>query len=116
MEENDIAREIDLGLAKIMAMANVINRKTELCCMVSDAGHIRQLKVEVYQNCKEIWNQTPCKFEVSYGQPHFDRDSKYRLDQINNCIEFLETCLKDNKVPFGMTEEIRQWVTVGYSI
>ncbi len=116
MENNDFTKEIDLGLAKIVTMANIINRKTELCCEVNDCGQIRELRVSVYQNCKEIWNQTPCKFVLSYQDRPYDKDSKHRLDRINDCIEFLETCMNDNKIPFGMCDEIKEYVTTGYRI
>lgn len=116
-EAIDLTRQIDLGISRIMFLGNMVNRKTTMCCMTEDIGQIRELRVKVYQSPKEIWNQTPCKFELSYdqGKP-FGSDSKSRLESIGHCIKFLEACLRDNKVVFEMTEAEKEWVTVSYNI
>jgi hypothetical protein len=54
---------------------------------------------------------------LSYETAKYGReDSKPRLEAIVRCIEFLEESLKEKKVAYKMTEEIKEWMVVGYEI
>ncbi len=120
MQEEEITKGIDLGLAKIMCLANIINRKTTMGCVTSDLGYIRSLRLEVYPHFSNPNKQAPAKFEISYDTDSsrfkLSVDSKHRLEAIERCIEFLEATLKEKKIAFNMTDEVKKWVTVGYEI
>ena len=118
MEQEQLTREIDLGLAKIMCLAMLINRKTELCCFVNDSGHVRSMDIKLYPTVKN-YNGTPVSFEVKYdasGDPYWYVDSDERLQEINRCIEFLETCLKDRSINYDMLNKVKEYVITAYEI
>lgn len=118
MSKEILTQDVDLGLAKILVLANLINRKTELCCFISDSGRVRSLSIRMYPNIKQ-YNGAPISFDVSYDTSEkykFDIDTNERLSEINRCIEFLENCLKERKIDYSFLDPIKKYVVTSYAI
>lgn len=115
MENSDYTKEIDLGLAKILVISNLLNRKTELCCFVHDVAHCRVIEVRLFKDVKS-YNKTPVTFSMRYDEGKYNKDNKDRLDAINRCVEFLENTLKEKKVDYGVLHQIKEYVTIAYEI
>jgi len=106
-----LTQEIDLGLAKILVLSNMINRKTDFCCFVNDTAHCRYIEVKLYKDIKS-YNGIPTSFKVFYDET----DNKNRLDDINRCIEFLEMTLKDKYIYHSALHAIKEYVITSYEI
>lgn len=116
--EVDYTKEIDFGIAKILVLANIINRKTELCCFCSDVAHIRKIEIKLHKDVKSYLKE-PITFEISYDideQYSWRCDSSDRLEEINRCVEFLEKTLKDKKIDYSMIHAVKEYVITSYEI
>lgn len=111
MDKENHTKEIDFGLAKILVLCNILNRKTELCCFVNDVAHCRYIEVRVYKDVKSF-NGTPIEFEVHYE----NRDSEYLLKEINRCVEYLEKLLKKREIDLSVLTPIKEYVITSYEI
>jgi len=115
---NELTKEIDFGLAKIMVLCNIINRKTEMCCFVDDSGHIEKLTIRLFDK-KQNYTGTPVSFETSYQVSEeytFYVDGIERLNEINRCVEFLENTLKSKSIQYDMLHQVKEYVTIAYEI
>ncbi len=118
MEKENYTTEIDEAILKVMALGSIINRKTEICCFVSDIAHVRKLEVKLHKNVK-LYNGTPVMFEFDYEvskEYSWKVDSKSRLDNINRCVEFLEQTLKDKKINYEMLYAVKETIIASYEI
>jgi hypothetical protein len=113
--EINYTQEIDLGLAKILTLSNIINRKTDMCCFTNDVAHCSFIEIKLYKTKKE-YNKIPAIFKINYDEGEYDKDSKGRLDEINRCVDFLEQTLKEKTVPYSLCEPIKEYVIKSYEI
>jgi len=113
-----LSEKIDLGIAEIFFLANQINRKTDMCCFCHDMGHIQKIELKITKS-KEEYNDQPAIFELSYDvseKYRCDIDSDKRLMEIDRCKSFLIKTLKEKEIAYGYTNEIKEYVTVGWEI
>jgi hypothetical protein len=115
MEKIDYTKEIDLGIAKILVLCNLINRKTELCCFVNDTAHCRYIEVKLYKDVKS-YAGTPIEFKLRYDDDNYRKDDKNRLEEANRCVEFLERTLKNKNIDYSMLHPIKEYVITQYEI
>jgi hypothetical protein len=113
--KKDYTKEIDLGLAKILALANLINRKTELCCFANDVAHCRYLEIKLHKDIKS-YLEPPVRFKVSYDELKYSNDGEERLQEVNRCVGFLEQTLKDKNIDFSMLDKVMVEVIESYLI
>jgi len=106
----NLTKQIDLGLAKILVLCNQINRKTELCCFVNDTAHCRYIEIKLFEDVNSYMKE-PIEFKIRY-----DKDGKYMTTEINRCIEFLEDTVKNKQIDYSTIHAIKEYVITSYKI
>lgn len=118
MSELTITQQIDLGLAKILVLANLINRKTEMCCFSEDTAHCGYIEIKLTES-KINYSKSPAIFKIKYevSEEHsWLKDNQNRLDDLERCIEFLENVLKDKKIDYSVCYAVTKKIITSYEI
>lgn len=115
MENLQIIKEIDLGISKIMTLANLINRKTDMCCFIEDMGHIEKLTIRIHKTKKDYLS-TSINLTVSYDDGKYYKDGQERLNHVSECIESLEEILKTKQIDYSNFYPVLKEVVDYYTI
>lgn len=116
--ESKLTQKIDLGLAKILVLANIINRKTDMCCFSEDVAHCEQIEIKLTES-KINYTKTPVTFKVSYSidkNYSWNTDSENRLKDCERCIEFLENTLTEKNIDYSQLYAVTEKIITSYEI
>jgi len=118
LEDNEFTPVIDAGIAKILTLCSIVNRKTEMCCMIRDSSHCRSLEIDVYPTSASVTDRVtaPVKFSLGYENTPINPDNQYRIESIERFTCFLETCLNEREIPYKMLCEVMHEVVKHYEV
>ena len=117
-KELKITQQIDLALAKVLVLANLINRKTEMCCFAEDTAHCEYIEIRLYDR-KDNYNGVPAKLQIRYkvdSELDWMQDNQSRLEECERGIEFLENVLNDKKIDYSDLYAVTERVITSYEI
>ena len=118
LEDNEFTPVIDAGIAKILTLCSIVNRKTEMCCMIRDSSHCRSLEIDVYPTSASVTDRVtpPVKFRIDYKNTGLYPDCNHTVESIDRFVEVLENCLNERKIPYKMLCEIMHEVVKHYEV
>ena len=118
MPDNEYTPLIDAGIAKVLTLCSIVNRKTELCCMVNDSAHCRHLEVDLYPTNESVTDRrtAPVKFRIEYKNTGLYPDNRHGVQSLERFAEVLEQCLNDRKIPYDTLYPVMHEVVKHYQI
>lgn len=105
--------EISLGILKATSLAQIINLKTDLCCIIDDAAYVHESRINIYKT-KSANEKKPVIFELNYDFDYKYYNSKQVKHEVERCIGFLEKFLQDGKIDYSILDAVTEYVITHY--
>ncbi|MDV3882953.1 hypothetical protein CMU04_06430 [Elizabethkingia anophelis] len=115
MENQELSNEIEKALLKIQWLSIKINRDTDMCVFINVSGHVSGIEITISES-KKNYNNKRIESSMYFDKNGIHKDSVSKLSDLNNIVEFMEECLKNNCIDYKNVYPVYEQVVSHYEI